>query len=43
MMQIVRSYIHAQGVACAVINAVLNPAIGWLGNQQMAFVPLSGD
>jgi len=43
MMQPVRSYIHAQGVTCAVINAVLNPAIAWLGNRQMAFVPLSGD
>ncbi len=43
MMQSVRSYIHSQGVACAVINAVLNPAIAWLGNRQMAFVPLSGD
>jgi hypothetical protein len=41
MMQSVRSYIHAQGVARAVINAVLNPAIAWLGNQRMAFVPLS--
>jgi hypothetical protein len=42
MMQPVRYYIHAQGVACAVINAVLNPAIAWLGNRRMAFVPLSG-
>jgi hypothetical protein len=43
MMQSVRSYIRAQGVNCAVINAVLNPAIAWLGNRRMAFVPLSGD
>jgi hypothetical protein len=43
MMQPIRSYIHAQGVASAVINAVLNPAITWLGNRRMAFVPLSGD
>jgi hypothetical protein len=43
MMQSVRSYIRAQGVACAVINAMLNPAITWLGNRRMAFVPLSGD
>src|SRR5262249_62064632 len=34
---------HAQGVACAVINAVLNPAIAWLGNRRMAFEPLSGE
>jgi hypothetical protein len=43
MMPPVRSYIHAQGVGCAVINAVLNAAISWLGNRRMAFVPLSGD
>ncbi len=42
-MQPLRSYIHAQGVASAIINAVLNPAITWLGNRRMAFVPLSGD
>jgi len=41
-MQSVRSYIHTQGVACAIINAVLNPAIAWLGNRRMAFVPLTG-
>ena len=41
-MQSVRSYIRAQGVASAVINAVLNPAIAWLANRRMAFVPLSG-
>ncbi|MEX3859072.1 multidrug efflux pump subunit AcrB [Paraburkholderia youngii] len=43
MMQPVQSYIRAQGAACAVINAVLNPAITWLGNRRMAFVPLFGD
>ncbi len=43
MTQPVRSYIRSQGVACAVINAVLNPAIAWLGNRQMAFVTLSGE
>jgi len=42
-MRPLRSYIHAQGVNCAVINAVLNPAIAWLGNRRMEFVPLSGD
>ena len=41
-MQSVRSYIRAQGAVCAVINAVLNPALAWLGNRRMAFVPLSG-
>lgn len=25
------------------INAVLNPAVAWFGNRQMAFVPLAGD
>jgi hypothetical protein len=43
MTQPVQSYIRSQGVACAVINVVLNPAIAWLGNRQMAFVPLSGE
>jgi hypothetical protein len=43
MTQPVRSYIRSQGLACAVINVVLNPAIAWLGNRQMAFVPLSGE
>jgi hypothetical protein len=43
MTQTVQSYIRSQGVACAVINAVLNPAIAWLGNRQMAFVPLFGE
>jgi hypothetical protein len=43
MRQRVPSYIRSQGVACAVINAVLNPAIAWLGNRQMAFVPLTGE
>jgi hypothetical protein len=42
-MQPIRSYIHAQGVAAAAINAVLNPAVTWLGNRRMAFVPLTGD
>jgi hypothetical protein len=38
-MMPVRSYIRAQGVNCAVINAVPNPAIARLDR----FVPLSGD
>ena len=42
-MQPLQTYIRSQGVACAVINAVLNPAMAWLGNRQMAFMPLSGD
>jgi hypothetical protein len=41
-MQSLRSYIRAQGAVCSVLNAVLNPAIAWIGNRQMAFVPLSG-
>lgn len=43
MTQPVQFYIRSQGMACAVINAVLNPAIAWLGNRQMAFVPLFGE
>jgi len=41
-MRSVRSFIRAQGAVCAVLNAALNPAIAWIGNRQMAFVPLSG-
>ena len=41
-MQPVASYIRAQGIACAVINMVLNPVVAWLGNRQMAFMPLLG-
>lgn len=33
------AYIRTQGIVCAVINAVLNPALAWLGNRQMRFVP----
>ena len=42
MKKSLRSYVRAQGAVCAVLNAVLNPAIAWIGNRQMAFVPLSG-
>ena len=33
------AYIRTQGIVCAVINAVLNPALAWLGNRHMRFVP----
>lgn len=42
-MKPIQSYIRSQGIACVVINAVLNPAIAWLGNRQMAFVSLTGE
>ena len=41
-MQPVDSYIRTQGMTCAVINAVLNPVVAWLGNRQMDFMPLWG-
>jgi hypothetical protein len=41
-MQPVNAYIRSQGIACAVINMVLNPVIAWLGNRQMDFMPLAG-
>jgi len=41
-MQPVDSYIRTQGMTCAVINAVLNPVVAWVGNRQMDFMPLWG-
>ena len=42
MPQSVKAYIRAQGIIAAIINAVLNPALAWLCNRKMEFVPLSG-
>ena len=42
-MQPVRSHIRAQAMTCAVMNAVLNPAVAWLGDRRMAFGLLAGD
>ena len=39
----VRSYIRSTGMGAAVPNMVINPAIAWLLNRQMEFVPLTGD
>jgi hypothetical protein len=41
-MQTMQTFIRSQGATCAVLNIVLNPAIAWLGNREMAFVPLTG-
>ncbi|MFZ2088554.1 MAG: hypothetical protein WAU47_08260 [Desulfobaccales bacterium] len=40
--QPVDSYIRAQGITCAVINLAANPALAWLLNRHMNFVPLWG-
>jgi hypothetical protein len=42
MPQSLKAYIRTQGTIAAIINAVLNPALAWLGNRKMEFVPLSG-
>ncbi len=42
MQQPVQDYIRAQGVTCAIINMVLNPALAWVSNPNMEFVPLVG-
>lgn len=42
-MQTLDSYIRTQGMICAGINIALNPALAWLGNRQMGFVPLWGE
>ncbi len=41
-MQTINSYIRKQGIICAVANVVINPALAWLTNRQMDFMPLSG-
>jgi len=41
-MQPIASYIRMQGIICAVINVLLNPAVAWLGYRQLDFVPLWG-
>lgn len=41
--QSVDAFIRTQGFSAAIINMVVNPAIDWLGNQKMQFVPLQGD
>jgi hypothetical protein len=42
MPQSVSVYIRRQGINAAIINAVLNPVLAWLGNRKMEFTPLSG-
>jgi len=42
-LQPVDAFIRAQGLTAAIINMVVNPALAWLGNQKMAFVPIMGD
>jgi hypothetical protein len=41
-MQQINAYIRTQGIACAVINMVINPVVAWVGNRPMNFVPLAG-
>lgn len=36
------TYIRTQGIACAVVNMVINPVVAWLGNRPMNFVALAG-
>jgi len=42
IVQSLDSYMRTQGMTCALINIVLNPVVAWLGNRQMAFMPLWG-
>lgn len=41
--QALRGYIRTQGIIAAIINAVLNPGLAWLGNRQMEVMTLGGD
>lgn len=43
MSEAIRSYIRSQAIGAAVGNMVINPALAWLINRQVAFVPLTGD
>ena len=40
--QSLSQYARTQGLIAALINAVLNPVLAWLGNRKMEFMPLSG-
>jgi hypothetical protein len=42
MPQSLNAYIRTQGICAAIINAVLNPVLAWLGNRKMEFMPLWG-
>jgi hypothetical protein len=39
----IKSYIRSAGIGAAVPNMVINPALAWVVNRQMEFVPLTGD
>lgn len=41
-MQPLQTYIRTQGVVCAAINAVVNPALAWVANRGVTTVPLAG-
>jgi len=43
MSEPIKSYIRSAGLGAAVPNMVINPALAWLTNRQMKFVPLIGD
>ncbi|MEI6632230.1 MAG: hypothetical protein WCP22_00265 [Chlamydiota bacterium] len=40
MPQSVAVYVRRQGASAAVINMALNPALAWVGNRGMRFMPL---
>ncbi|MBK5959171.1 hypothetical protein CCR97_13270 [Rhodoplanes elegans] len=41
-MSPLRNFIRTQGIACAAINAVLNPLLAWLMNRHVATVSVLG-
>ncbi len=39
----IEKYIRIQAIICAIINILVNPALSWLVNRKMEFMPLWGE
>jgi len=43
MLRDLYAYMRTQGTIAAILNAIINPALAWLGNRRMEFASLWGD